>query len=151
MTGVFLAAFILMGVFLLPYFAYIFVRDIPFSRTTLDIGNLLWPLAIFAVLLYEDKKGKLGIWRNPNLGMNLKMTILSLALGVLWQLITLLLTSLLDTPNTDPREPYTLATLILHIFSFSIIGPIAEELFLRKWYISVMERASFNKIAIVGD
>ena len=70
MTGVFLAAFILMGVFLLPYFAYIFGRDIPFSRTILDIGNLLWPLAIFAVLLYEDKKGKLGIWRNPSLGMN---------------------------------------------------------------------------------
>ena len=60
MTGVFLAAFILMGVFLLPYFAYIFGRDIPFNRTTLDIGNLLWPLAIFAVLLYEDKKRK--VW-----------------------------------------------------------------------------------------
>ena len=78
MTGAFLASFILMGVFLLPYFAYIFGRDIPFSRTTLDIGNLLWPLAIFAVLLYEDKKGKLGIWRNPSLGMNLKTAILSL-------------------------------------------------------------------------
>ena len=102
MTRAFLASFILMCVFLLPYFAYIFAQDIPFSRTTLDIGNLLWPLAIFAVLLYEDKKGKLGIWRNPS-----------------------------------------------HIFSFSIIGPIAEELFLRKWYISVMERASFSKIAIV--
>ena len=139
MTRVFLASFILMGVFLLPYFAYIFGRDIPFSRTTLDIGNLLWPLAIFTVLLYEDKKEKLGIWRNPSLGMNLKAVILSLALGVLWQLITLLLTSLFDTPNTAPR----------HIFSFSIIGPIAEELFLRKWYISVMERASFSKISIV--
>ena len=132
MTRVFLASFILMGVFLLPYFAYIFGRDIPFSRTTLDIGNLLWPLAIFAVLLYEDKKEKLGIWRNPSLGMNLKTAILSLALGALWQLIILLLTSLFDAPNTDPREPYTLATLILHIFSFSIIGPIAEELFLRE-------------------
>ena len=99
MTRVFLASFILMGVFLLPYFAYfayIFGRDIPFSRTTLDIGNLLWPLAIFAVLLYEDKKGKLGIWRNPSLGMNLKTAILSLALGVLWQFIILLLTSLFD-------------------------------------------------------
>ena len=138
MTRVFLASFILMGVFLLPYFAYIF-----------GIGNLLWPLAIFTVLLYEDKKEKLGIWRNPSLGMNLKAVILSLALGVLWQLITLLLTSLFDTPNTAPREPYTLVTLILHIFSFSIIGPIAEELFLRKWYISVMERASFSKISIV--
>ena len=116
MTRVFLASFILMCVFLLPYFAYIFGRDIPFSRTTLDIGNLLWPLAIFAVLLYEDKKGKLGIWRNPSLGMNLKTAILSLALGVLWQFITLLLTSLFDAANTDPREPYTLATLILHIF-----------------------------------
>ena len=146
MTRAFLASFILMCVFLLPYFAYIFAQDIPFSRTTLDIGNLLWPLAIFAVLLYEDKKGKLGIWRNPSLGMNLKTAILSLALGVLWQLTILLLTSLFDAPNTDPREPYTLATLILHIFSFSIIGPIAEELFLRKWYISVMERASFSKI-----
>ena len=131
MTRAFLASFILMCVFLLPYFAYIFAQDIPFSRTTLDIGNLLWPLAIFAVLLYEDKKGKLGIWRNPSLGMNLKTAILSLALGVLWQLTILLLTSLFDAPNTDPREPYTLATLILHIFSFSIIGPIAEELFLR--------------------
>ena len=130
MTRVFLASFILMGVFLLPYFAYIFG-------------------AIFTVLLYEDKKEKLGIWRNPSLGMNLKAVILSLALGVLWQLITLLLTSLFDTPNTAPREPYTLVTLILHIFSFSIIGPIAEELFLRKWYISVMERASFSKISIV--
>ena len=149
MTGVFLASFILMGVFLLPYFAYIFGQDIPFSRTTLDIGNLLWPLAIFTVLLYEDKKERLGIWRNPSLGMNLKTAILSLALGVLWQLIILLLTSLFNAPNTDPREPYTLATLILHIFSFSIIGPIAEELFLRKWYISVMERASFSKIAII--
>ena len=149
MTRVFLASFILMGVFLLPYFAYIFGRDIPFSRTILDIGNLLWPLAIFVVLLYEDKKEKLGIWRNPSLGMNLKMAILSLALGVLWQLIILLLTSLFDAPNTDPRESYTLATLILHIFSFAIIGPIAEELLLRKWYISVMERASFGKIAIV--
>ena len=108
MTGVFLASFILMGVFLLPYFAYIFGRDIPFSRTTMDIGNLLWPLAIFAVLLYEDKKRKLGIWRNPSLGMNLKTALLSLALGVLWQLITLLLTSLFDAPNTDSREPYTL-------------------------------------------
>ena len=115
MTRAFLASFILMCVFLLPYFAYIFAQDIPFSRTTLDIGNLLWPLAIFAVLLYEDKKGKLGIWRNPSLGMNLKTAILSLALGVLWQLTILLLTSL----------------------------------FLRKWYISVMERASFSKIAIV--
>ena len=149
MTRAFLASFILMCVFLLPYFAYIFAQDIPFSRTTLDIGNLLWPLAIFAVLLYEDKKEKLGIWRNPSLGMNLKTAVLSLALGVLWQLIILLLTSLLDAPHTDPREPYTQATLILHIFSFSIIGPIAEELFLRKWYISVMERASFGKIAIV--
>ena len=149
MTRVFLASFILMGVFLLPYFAYIFGRDIPFSRTILDIGNLLWPLAIFVVLLYEDKKEKLGIWRNPSLGMNLKTVILSLALGVLWQLIILLLTSLFDAPNTDPRESYTLATLILHIFSFAIIGPIAEELLLRKWYISVMERASFGKIAIV--
>ena len=138
MTRVFLASFILMGVFLLPYFAYIFGRDIPFSRTILDIGNLLWPLAIFAVLLYEDKKEKLGIWRYPSLGMNLKTAILSLALGVLWQLIIL-----------HPRESYTLATLILHIFSFAIIGPIAEELLLRKWYISVMERASFGKIAIV--
>ena len=137
MTRVFLASFILMGVFLLPYFAYIFG------------GNLLWPLAIFVVLLYEDKKEKLGIWRNPSLGMNLKTVILSLALGVLWQLIILLLTSLFDAPNTDPRESYTLATLILHIFSFAIIGPIAEELLLRKWYISVMERASFGKIAIV--
>ena len=149
MTRAFLASFILMCVFLLPYFAYIFAQDIPFSRTTLDIGNLLWPLAIFAVLLYEDKKGKLGIGRNPSLGMNLKTAILSLALGVLWQLTILLLTSLFDAPNTDPREPYTLATLILHIFSFSIIGPIAEELCLRKWSISVMERASFSKIAIV--
>ena len=149
MTRVFLASFILMCVFLLPYFAYIFGRDIPFSRTTLDIGNLLWPLAIFAVLLYEDKKEKLGIWCNPSLGVNLKTVVLSLALGVLWQLIILLLTSLFDAPNTDPREAYTLATLILHIFSFSIIGPIVEELFLRKWYISVMERASFGKIAIV--
>jgi len=130
MTRVFLASFILMGVFLLPYFAYIFGRDIPFSRTILDIGNLLWPLAIFVVLLYEDKKEKLGIWRNPSLGMNLKTVILSLALGVLWQLIILLLTSLFDAPNTDPRESYTLATLILHIFSFAIIGPIAEELLL---------------------
>ena len=69
MAGVFLASFILMGIFLLPYFAYIFGRDIPFSRTTLDIGNLLWPLAIFAVLFYEDKKEKLGIWRNPSLGI----------------------------------------------------------------------------------
>ena len=134
MTRVFLASFILMGVFLLPYFAYIFGRDIPF---------------IFVVLLYEDKKGKLGIWRNPSLGMNLKTAVLSLALGVLWQLIILLLTSLLDAPHTDPRESYTLATLILHIFSFAIIGPIAEELLLRKWYISVMERVSFGKIAIV--
>ena len=149
MAGVFLASFILIGVFLLPYFAYIFGRDIPFSRITLDIGNLLWALAIFAVLFYEDKKEELGIWRNPNLGMNLKTAILSLVLGVLWQFIILLLTSLFDAPNTDPREPYTLATLILHIFSFSIIGPIAEELFLRKWYISMMERASFGKIAIV--
>ena len=148
MARVFLASFILMGVFLLPYFVYIFGRDIPFSRTTLDIGNLLWPLAIFAVLLYEDKKEKLGIWRNPSLGMNLKTVVLSLALGVLWQLITLLLTSVFDAPNSDSREPYTLAALILHIFSFSIIGPIAEELFLRKWYISMMERASFNKAAI---
>ena len=86
MTRVFLASFILMGVFLLPYFAYIFLmgvfllpyfayifgRDIPFSRTTMDIGNLLWPLAIFAVLLYEDKKEKLGIWCNPSLGVNMK-------------------------------------------------------------------------------
>ena len=128
---------------------FLFSRDIPFSRTTLDIGNLLWPLAIFAVLLYEDKKEKLGIWCNPSLGVNLKTVVLSLALGVLWQLIILLLTSLFDAPNTGPREAYTLATLILHIFSFSIIGPIAEELFLRKWYISVMERASFGKIAIV--
>ena len=149
MAGVFLASFILIGVFLLPYFAYIFGRDIPFSRTTLDIGNLLWPLAIFAVLLYEDNKEKLGIWRNPNLGMKLKTAILSLVLGVLWQLIILLLTSLFDAPYTDAREPYTLATLILHIFSFSIIAPIAEELFLRKWYISMMERASFGKTAIV--
>ena len=149
MTRVFLASFILMGVFLLPYFAYIFGRDIPFSRTILDIGNLLWPLAIFVVLLYEDKKEKLGIWRNPSLEMNLKTVILSLALGVLWQLIIFLLTSLFDAPNTDPRDSYTLATLILHIFSFAIIGPIAEELLLRKWYISVMERASFGKIAIV--
>lgn len=149
MTGVFLTSFILMGVFLLPYFSYIFGRDIPFSRTTLDMGNLLWPLAIFVVLLYEDKKEKLGIWHNPILGMNLKTAILSLALGVLWQLIILLLTSLFDTPNTNSRESYTLATLILHIFSFSIIGPIAEELFLRKWYISMMERASFSKTAIV--
>ena len=149
MTRVFLASFILMGVFLLPYFAYIFAQDIPFSRTILDIGNFLWPLAIFVVLLYEDKKENLGIWRNPSLGMNLKTVILSLALGVLWQLIILLLTSLFDAPNTDPRESYTLATLILHIFSFAIIGPIAEELLLRKWYISVMERASFGKIAIV--
>ena len=39
MTGAFLASFILMGVFLLPYFAYVFGRDIPFSRTTLDVGN----------------------------------------------------------------------------------------------------------------
>ena len=109
MTRVFLASFILMGVFLLPYFAYIFGRDIPFSRTILDIGNLLWPLAIFAVLLYEEKKEKLGIWRNPSLGMSMKTAILSLALGVLWQLITLLLTSLFDAPNTDPRESYTLA------------------------------------------
>ena len=149
MTRVFLASFILMCVFLLPYFAYIFSQDIPFSRTILDIGNLLWPLAIFAVLLYEDKKEKLGIWCNPSLGVNLKTVVLSLALGVLWQLIILLLTSLFDAPNTDPREPYTLATFILHIFSFSIIGPIAEELFLRKWYISMMERASFSKTAIV--
>ncbi|MCR5432844.1 MAG: CPBP family intramembrane metalloprotease [Bacteroidaceae bacterium] len=81
--------------------------------------------------------------------MILKAAILCLALGVLWQLIILLLTSLFDAPNTDPRESYTLATLILHIFSFAIIGPIAEELFLRKWYISMMERASFSKIAIV--
>ena len=149
MTRVFLASFILMCVFLLPYFAYVFSRDIPFSRTILDIGNLLWPLAIFAVLLYEDKKEKLGIWCNPSLGVNMKTAILSLALGILWQLIILLLTSLFDAPNTDPREPYTLATFILHIFSFSIIGPIAEELFLRKWYISMMERASFSKTAIV--
>ena len=149
MTRVFLTSFILMCVFLLPYFAYIFSRDIPFTRTTLDIGNLLWPLAIFAVLLYEDKKEKLGIWCNPSLGVNLKTGVLSLALGVLWQLIILLLTSLFDAPNTDPLEAYTLATLILHIFSFSIIGPIAEELFLRKWYISMMERASFSKTAIV--
>ena len=149
MTRVFLASFILMGVFLLPYFAYIFGRDIPFSRTILDIGNLLWPLAIFAVLLYEDKKENLGIWCNPSLGVNMKTVVLSLALGLLWQLIILLLTSLFDAPNTDPREPYTLATFILHIFSFSIIGPIAEELFLRKWYISMMERASFSKTAIV--
>ena len=149
MTGVFLASFILMCVFLLPYFAYIFGRDIPFSRTTLDVGNLLWPLAIIAVLLYEDKKEKLGMWRNPSLGMNLKTAVLSLALGVLWQLITLLLASLFDAPNTDPRESYTLVTLNLHVFSFAIIGPIAEELFLRKWYISMMERASFSKIAIV--
>ena len=149
MTRVFLASFILMCVFLLPYFAYIFSRDIPFSRTILDIGNLLWPLAIFVVLLYEDKKEKLGIWCNPSLGVNMETAILSLALGILWQLIILLLTSLFDAPNTDPREPYTLATFILHIFSFSIIGPIAEELFLRKWYISMMERASFSKTAIV--
>ena len=149
MTRVFLTSFILMCVFLLPYFAYIFSRDIPFTRTTLDIGNLLWPLAIFAVLLYEDKKEKLGIWCNPSLGVNLKTVVLSLALGLLWQLIILLLTSLFDAPNTDPLEAYTLATLILHIFSFSIIGPIAEELFLRKWYISMMERASFSKTAIV--
>ena len=149
MTRVFLASFILMCVFLLPYFAYIFGRDIPFSRTTLDIGNLLWPLAIFAVLLDEEKKEKLGIWRNPNLGMNLKAATLSLALGILWQLIIFLLTSLFDAPSIAHREPYTLASLILHIFSFSIIGPIAEELFLRKWYISMMERASFGKIAIV--
>ena len=149
MTRVFLASFILMGVFLLPYFSYIFGRDIPFSRTTLDIGNLLWPLAIFAVLLYEDTTEKFIICRNPSLELNLKTTILSLTLGVLWQLIILLLTSLFDAPNTDPRESYTLATLILHIFSFAIIGPIAEELLLRKWYISVMERASFGKIAIV--
>ena len=149
MTRVFLASFILMCVFLLPYFAYIFSRDIPFCRTILDIGNLLWPLAIFAVLLYEDKKEKLGIWCNPSLGVNMKTAILSLALGILWQFIILLLTSLFDAPNTDPREPYTLATFILHIFSFSIIGPIAEELFLRKWYISMMERASFSKTAIV--
>jgi hypothetical protein len=27
---------------------------------------------------------------------------------------------LFDAPNTDPRESYTLATLILHIFSFAI-------------------------------
>ena len=108
MTRVFLASFIFMGVFLLPYFAYIFGRDIPFSRTILDIGNLLWPLAIFVVLLYEDKKGKLGIWRNPSLGVNLKTVVLSLALGVLWQLITLLLTSLFDAPNTNSRKPYTL-------------------------------------------
>ena len=149
MTRVFLASFILMGVFLLPYFAYIFGRDIPFSRTTLDIGNLLWPLAILAVLLYEDKKEKLGIWRNPSLGMNLKAVILSLALGVLWQLITLLLTSLFDTPNTAPREPYTLVTLILHIFSFSIIVPIAEEPTLRQLYISWMDRVSLCYISIV--
>ena len=149
MARVFLASFILMGVFLLPYFVYIFGRDIPFNRTTLDIGNLLWPLAIFAVLLYEEKKEKLGIWRNPSLGMSMKTAILSLALGVLWQLIILLLTSLFDAPNTDHRESYTLAGLILHIFSFAIIGPIAEELFLRKWYISIMERASFGKTAIV--
>ena len=103
------------NVFLLPYFAYIFSQDIPFSRTILDIGNLLWPLAIFAVLLYEDKKEKLGIWCNPSLGVNLKTVVLSLALGVLWQLIILLLTSLFDAPNTDPREAYTLAPLILHI------------------------------------
>jgi hypothetical protein len=82
MTRVFLASFILMCVFLLPYFAYIFSQDIPFSRTILDIGNLLWPLAIFAVLLYEDKKEKLGIWCNPSLGVNLKTVVLSLALGV---------------------------------------------------------------------
>lgn len=89
----------------------------------------------FAVLLYEDKKEKLGIWRNPSLGMNLKTVVLSLALGVLWQLITLLLTSVFDAPNSDSREPYTLAALILHIFSFSIIGPIAEELFYGMVYI----------------
>ena len=122
-----------MCVFLLPYFVYIFGRDIPFSRTTLDIGNLLWPLAIFAVLLYEEKKEKLGIWRNPSLGMSMKTAILSLALGIIWQLYNTSADLLgLTRPNTDPRESYTLATLILHIFSlsFAIIGPIAEELFL---------------------
>ena len=145
----FLASFILMAVFLLPYFVYIFKHDIPFSHTTLDVGNLLWPLAIFIVLLYQDKKEKLGIWRNPGLGMNMKTVILSLALGIIWQLLALLLASLFDTPNTDPKETYSLWTLILHIFSFSIIGPVAEELFLRKWFISMMERASFSKMTII--
>ena len=56
MTGVFLASFILMGVFLLPYFAYIFGRDIPFSRTTLDIGNLLWPLAFLSSYFTKTRK-----------------------------------------------------------------------------------------------
>ena len=71
MTGVFLASFILMGVFLLPYFAYIFGRDIPFSRTILDIGNLLWPLAIVvsnALIFYAAHVGT-GVWRLDTLIM----------------------------------------------------------------------------------
>ena len=35
----FLASFILMAVFLLPYFAYIFKHDIPFSHTTYEYSD----------------------------------------------------------------------------------------------------------------
>ena len=76
MTRVFLASFILMGVFLLPYFAYIFGRDIPFSRTILDIGNLMErasfsKIAIVvsnALIFYAAHVGT-GVWRLDTLIM----------------------------------------------------------------------------------
>ena len=142
-----LLAFAVIGV---PYM-WLFVinnhSDLNPTLVAYGFGIILYIILLIALSIHS-KKEKLGIWAFKRDKMNTKVLMLSLALGVLWQLIVVVEYYLFA--GAYPLNTQTsIASILTGLFCLVILTPLTEELIFRKWIVDMMQRANFSNIAIV--
>lgn len=105
-------------------------------------------MVLLIVLSIHSNKEELGIWSFKREKMNTKVLMLSLALGVLWQLIVVAEYYLFA--GAYPQNTQTsIASILTGLFCLVILTPLVEELLFRKWIVDMMRRANFSTVAII--
>ena len=105
-------------------------------------------MVLLIVLSIHSNKEELGIWSFKREKMNTKVLMLSLALGVLWQLI--IVAEYFLFAGAYPQNTQTsIVSILTGLFCLVILTPLVEELLFRKWIVDMMRRANFSTVAII--
>lgn len=131
-----------------PFISYFLKSDSNETTPIYDLTAIAYYAFILIALIVENKIEKLNLWKLWQKTLQTKVTILSVILGLIWQLSIFLICLLSN--STYPHATFTeLSSILISIFSIGLLGPFAEEMLFRKWLISMMEKGGFKPIIIV--
>lgn len=118
------------------------------AKSAPDLMALACSAFLLVALAVENRIEKLDLWTFRQSGIQTKTILISILLGLLWQLSIYLICQLSDAAYPHPNT-VSISSLLISILSTGLLVPFTEEMLFRKWLVSMMERGSFKPAAII--